>query len=113
MDSHKRMYADQQVDIDLQLQLLSIMVKPLEFYSENIFLKIVRNNQVLHESKKYKVEPNTNSTQKTKISFQEVELMHTNNKYYASKRGSKDKWEAIDITIYVMSESSVNIYDIG
>ena len=67
----------------------------------NIFLKIVRDDRVYHQSKKYKVEPNANNTQKTKISFQEGEIMQTSNKYYST---SRDKWEAKEIIIYVMSE---------
>ena len=106
MDFLKRQFAEKKVGIDLQLQLLSITVLPPPHQSVNVFLKIVRDDRVYHQSKKYKVEPNTNSTQKTKISFQEGELMQTNNKYYATKSGSKDKWEAKDITIYVMSEGS-------
>jgi uncharacterized protein YjaZ len=63
----------------------------------------VRDDKVYHQTKKCKVEPNANNAQKTKISFQESEIMQTSNKYYST---SRDKWEAKDIIIYVMSEGS-------
>ncbi len=114
MDFLKRQFADQKIDIDLQLQLLSITVLPPPHQSVNIFLKIVRDDKVYHQSRKYKIDPNANSTQKAKISFQESELMQSSNKYYATKSGSREKWEAKDIIIYVMSESgTANVQNIG
>ena len=71
MDSLKRKDADEKVLINLELQLLSIKVLPPQVNSMNIFIKIVRNDKVYHESKKYEVKPNihSHSILKTKINF--------------------------------------------
>jgi hypothetical protein len=88
MDFLKTNNVDEKVRINLQLQLLSITVLTPPHQSVNVFLKIVRNNKVLHESKKFKVEPKLYSKYKTNISFQDGELMKTN-RYYTLKTGSR------------------------
>lgn len=99
MDFLKRQLADQKVDIEIQIQLLNITLLPPPHQAVDVFLKIVRDQKLYHQSKRYKIEPNANSTQKVKFAFQEGELVQTNNKYYSSKSGSKEKWEAKDVLI--------------
>ena len=69
----------------------------------HVFIKIIRDQKLYFQSKRYKVDPPSGSGgSRAKITFLEGEIMESNNKYYSNK----DKWESKDFWVYVMSESS-------
>lgn len=101
MDLIRSTFSESRAEIELIIKPASIMLVTPPLQPVLVFVTFVRDGKTMYTSSKYTLQPQKPaSSGMAKLVFNDGDMFKTINKYY----GSKNKWDAKEVQVNVLSE---------